>query len=199
MPDPVPGHSPSPKSAEIIELLALVRQGDKNAEGRLIETLYADLKKLAAYFLRAEAKAQSISPTLLVNEAYLRIFGTQAPELKDRQHFLALSSQVMRRILVDRARQRSSKKRGEGQQETLNEILIAVEDNPDQILAVDQSLSRLASFAPRAARVVEMRYFGGLEDSEIAEVLETSIRTVRRDWAMSRAWFLTNLEPLANS
>ena len=194
-----PLRSPSPQSAEINRLLALVRHGDRDAEGLLYEALYTDLKKLAARFLFNEGNAQSISPTVLVNEAYLRIFGSTPPDLKDRNHFLALSCQVMRRLLVDRARSRNRQKRGAGKAETLTDFLAAVEDNPDQILAVDQSLGRLASFAPRAAKIVEMRYFGGLEDNEIAQVLDTSVRTVRRDWAMSRAWFLTELGSSAST
>jgi len=194
MSDPSKLSTPSPESIEIARLLALVRHGDRDAESRLFEALYTDLKRLAAKFILNEGRAQSLSPTALVNEAYLRIFGSTHPDLKDRHHFLALSCQVMRRLLVDRARSRNSQKRRAGKAETLTDLLVAVEDNPDQILAVDQSLGRLAAFAPRAAKIVEMRYFGGLEDSEIAQVLETSVRTVRRDWAMSRAWFLSELD-----
>lgn len=197
MSDPSQLRSPSPESVEIAQLLALVRQGDRAAEGRLFDALYADLKRLAAKFILNEGRVQSLSPTALVNEAYLRIFGSTPPDLKDRHHFLALSCQVMRRLLVDRARTRNTRKRSGGKAETLSDFLVAVEENPDQILAVDQSLGRLAVFAPRAAKVVEMRYFGGLEDAEIAEVLETSVRTIRRDWAMSRAWFLSELDTSA--
>jgi len=185
---------PSPDSAEIVMLLELLRNGDRTAEQRLLEVLYSDLKKLAARFLLNEGQPQSLSPTALVNETYLRIFGSSTPDFKDRRHFLALSCQVMRHFLVDRARNRRSKKRGAGKVQTLTDLLVAVEDNPDQILAVDQALSRLSTFAPRAAKVVEMRFFGGLEDAEIAGLLDASIRTIRRDWAMSKAWLYNELD-----
>jgi RNA polymerase sigma factor (TIGR02999 family) len=199
MSEPSQLRPPSPQSGEITRLLALVRRGDRQAEGPLLDALYSDLKKLAARFLFQEGNAQTLTPTALVNEAYLRIFGATPPDIKDRHHFLALSCQVMRRLLVDRARSRNRQKRGAGKAETLTDFLAVVEDNPDQILAVVQSLGRLAAFAPRAAKVVEMRYFGGLEDAEIAEVLETSVRTIRRDWAMSRAWFLSELNSSTSS
>lgn len=199
MSDALEPNPPSPESAEIARLLALVREGDRQAEKQIFDVLYKDLKRLAAKFVLQEAPGQSLSPTSLVNEVYLRIFGSKPPDLKDRHHFLALSCQVMRRFLVDRARSRNRQKRGAGMVETLTEFHSVVEQDPDQLLAIDQSLGRLASFAPRAAKVVEMRYFGGLEDVEIAEVLAVSIRTVRRDWAMSRAWLLSHLDGSASN
>ncbi len=193
---------PSPASVEIARLLMLVGQGDRDAEALLFETLYHDLRRLAARFLQGESPGQTLSPTVLVNEVYLRIFGAAPPNLKDRHHFFALSSRVMRRLLVDRARSRGTLKRFGGKETTLTEFIVATEEHPDQLLAVDQALQRLSAFAPRAAKVVEMRFFGGMENTEIAGVLDTSEKTIQRDWSMSKAWLfkeLVTLSPNANN
>ncbi len=181
-------------SGEVTRLLTLIREGNRLAEEQLFEVLYQDLHRLAAKFLQSEVKGQTLSPTALVNETYLRIFGSAPPLIKDRHHFFALSCQVMRRLLVDRARGRASLKRYGGKREELTDVFKASEESPDQIIAVDRALTRLSTFAPRAAKIVEMRFFGGMEVSEIAQALDTSERTVRRDWSMSKAWLFKELE-----
>jgi RNA polymerase sigma factor (TIGR02999 family) len=184
--DPVREETAS--AADVTALLASVREGNRRAEEQLLRILYRDLRKVAAAHLRREVSPGSMSPTGLVNEAYLRIFGSNLPSLNDRKHFLAFSSTVMRRILVDRARRRKASKRASGKEETLSGIGVADASDPDLILSVDQALGRLAEFAPRAARVVELRFFGGLELKDVALAIDSSERTVHRDWLMAKNW-----------
>jgi RNA polymerase sigma-70 factor, ECF subfamily len=179
--------------SEASRLLGRMRQGDLEAAEELYRLLYADLRRIAARQLRREGRAVTLSPTALVNEAYLRAFAHGVPVIEDRHHFLALSSQVMRRLLVDRARKRKSLKRDGGPPETLRDLLLRDSHDPELILEVDLALQRLALFAPRAVQIVEMRYFAGMEVHEVAEVLATSERTVAREWSMARSWLFEEL------
>ena len=189
-------HSRSPESVEVQGLLLRLRDGDRAAESRLLELLYSDLRRLAARFIAGEAKNASLSPTGLVNEMYVRLIGGRTLEANDRKHFLALSCRVMRRLLVDRARARKRLRRSGGDPISFTDVMAAQESDSDEIILVDQALGRLAAFAPRAAKIVELRYFGGLADAEIAAVLDTSVRTVLRDWSMAKAWLLEELASL---
>jgi RNA polymerase sigma factor (TIGR02999 family) len=164
-------------------------------DGRALDTLvplvYRELRAIAHRQLGGALPAQggsaTLSPTALVHEAYLKLAGDPRRSWRDRTHFLALAAVAMRHILVDRARARTALKRGGGlAQVTLDEGALAGEDQPEALLALDAALEELASLAPRLARVVELRFYGGLSEGEIAEVLGVTTRTVQRDWAKAR-------------
>jgi RNA polymerase sigma-70 factor, ECF subfamily len=183
---------PASDEESVTELLAAWREGDERAAARLLETVYASLKRIALAQLRGERAGHTLQPTALVHEAYLRLLGQQAIDWRDRAHFFGLAAVTMRRILVDHARKRNSKKRGDGQVRPLTvSTSVAGEEGPlgdVELLDLDRALTRFAEESPRAARVVELRYFAGLELEEIAAALETSLRTVERDWRFARAW-----------
>jgi RNA polymerase sigma factor (TIGR02999 family) len=149
---------------------------------------------MAAHLMQNEREGASLQPTALVHELYLRLIGVQNIQGEDRAHFFALCAQLMRHILVDAARARSAKKRG-GDQRCINlEALPELGSKYDkQLIALNDELDRLMTFDPRKARVVELRYFGGLSVAEIAAVLNVSAETITRDWRMARAWLMKNL------
>jgi RNA polymerase sigma-70 factor (ECF subfamily) len=172
----------------ITELLGDLRNGDQQAQQRLAPLVYDELHKIAARHMRRERPEHTLQPTALVNEAYMRLV-EPGREWKDRLHFFALACQIMRRILVDHARQHRAEKRGgDWRKVTLDAIPLASDLSFDQILALDEALSRLAEWDARQGRVVELRFFGGLTEDEIAEVLGVSARSVKRDWKLARAW-----------
>ena len=179
---------------EVSQLLELIHEGDRAAEGRLFDLLYSDLRRLAAHQLRNERSGHTLQPTALVHEVYVRIFAQNPPETRTRAHFMALAAQVMRRLLVDHARTKSAKKRG-GRPETLplEQALVYDSRNSSEFLMVHEALERLRQWDPRQSRIVELRYFGGMSEEEIAEYLGVSSRTVKRDWAMARAWLHAEL------
>jgi RNA polymerase sigma-70 factor, ECF subfamily len=187
----------TPASEQITAWLTNWREGDLNASERLFGVVYPQLRRIAARFLHNERGDHTLEPNALVNELYLRLLGAAPIDFKDRAHFFAIAAQTMRRILIDYARARVADKRG-GEQQRLS--LSAVEGwNPvnrnEDILELDQVLSKLEKADPRAARVVELRFFGGLQEDEIAEVLNISIITVKRDWKVARAWLIARLQP----
>ena len=183
---PVPG--------EVSLLLERILGGDRSAEGRLFDILYGDLRRMAAYQLRKERSDHTLQPSALVNEVYLKIFGQNRPEARSRAHFMALAAQVMRRYLVDHARTKKADKRGHHPQMVpIENALIYDERRSDEFLAVHDALERLREWAPRQSQIVEMRYFGGMSEDEIGEYLKISSRTVKRDWAMARAWLHAEL------
>ena len=174
-------------------LLRAWRDGDELARERLIERVYSELRKIAGAQMRGERRAQTIEVTGLVHEAFLRLADQRHVDWRDRVHFFGLASTCMRRVLVDRARARSAAKRNpEGYAFTEEGPSSAT--SPEQLIDLDRALERFAVEHPRLARVVEMRYFAGLELAEIGEVLGISERTVKRDWAFARAWLLEELE-----
>jgi RNA polymerase sigma factor (TIGR02999 family) len=180
-------------SAEVTELLRAWRTGDLEAEERLIGVLYDELHGMAQRRLRRE-QATTLQTTALVHEAYLRLIDQRRVEWRDRGHFLALAATMMRRVLVDRARARQADKRGAGEAAiTLTDVAEVGVDPAVEVLEVDQALKRLAASFPRPARVVELRFFGGLELEEIGEVVGVTERTVKRDWAFARAWLAREL------
>ena len=157
----------------------------------LVPLLYGELRAIAHRHLAARGGARANGSTLvttaLVHEAYLKLAGGARSAWRDRTHFLAVAAVAMRQILVDRARSRASLKRGAWQgRVTLEEDALAADDQPDALLAIDDALDRLAAVAPRLARVVELRFYGGLSEEEIAAYLEVTPRTVQRDWAKAR-------------
>lgn len=179
-------------------LLAEIRNGNNDALPRLIPLVYQELKRLAAHCLRDEREGHTLQPTALVNEAYLRLAG-QTGGWQNRAHFMAVAAQLMRRILVDYARQRVAAKRGGGVVPVeLDTVQIA--DRVEQLeetLAIDDALARLAALDAQQARVVEMRYFGGMTVEETAAALALSPRTVKRDWALAKAWLRVEISSRA--
>ncbi len=173
------------------------RPGDQARTGpdeRLLTLAYEELHRLANEYMRREREDHTLSPTALVNEAWLRLSGLAGVEVRDREHFLALSAQAMRRVLVDHARRKRSEKRG-GQRERVEVetgILLARGTSED-VLAVDEALARLAELSPRQARVVELRFFAGLEFEEVARVLSLSLSTIEREWRVARAFLQATL------
>jgi RNA polymerase sigma-70 factor, ECF subfamily len=179
---------------EVSQLLGRIKDGDRSAEERLFALLYTDLRRMAAYQLRRERSDHTLQPTALVHEVYVKVFGQAPPEARTRGHFMALVAQVMRRFLVDHARTKRAEKRG-GRQEALSLDQVFVYDtrHSEEFLAVHEALERLREWAPRQSQIVELRYFGGMSEEEIAEYLNVSSRTVKRDWAMARAWLHAEL------
>jgi RNA polymerase sigma-70 factor, ECF subfamily len=157
--------------------------------------VYDELHGLAHHYMTQEQGNQTLQTTALVNEAFLRLVKAKEIDWKDRNHFYAISANVMRRILVDLARTRGSRKRGGGRKEVSldTDLPVTIEHDPD-LVALDEALNALAELDPRKAKVVELHFFGGLSWSETAEVLEVSPNTVRRDWGVAKVWLLCELK-----
>jgi RNA polymerase sigma factor (TIGR02999 family) len=172
-----------------------MRLGSKDALARLIPLVYRELRRLAGYYMRDERASHTLQPTALVHEAFLRLVGQNRANWQNRAQFMAVAAQLMRRILVDHARRRATSKRG-GARVALDETKLyqgAPIGQAEEILAVDEVLDRLGRLDSQQARVVELRYFGGLSVDETAEAIGVSPRTVKRDWAMARAWLREEL------
>jgi RNA polymerase sigma factor (TIGR02999 family) len=185
---------------EITLLLEKRRAGDPLAEEKLVELVYPRLRRLAASFIGRERRGHTLQATALVHEAYLRILPEKDRTLVNRSHFFALAARIMRQILVDHARGKSAqKRRGALQMVTLEESHAIAPARPVDLIDLDTALARLAEFDPRKTQIVELRYFGGLSNEEIAEVLEVSDRTVKREWSLARAWLMEQLEPSGRS
>jgi RNA polymerase sigma-70 factor, ECF subfamily len=183
----------------VTELLAKINAGDRAAVEQLMEELYPELKKVAARIFRNERRNHTLQPTALVNEAYLRVFGSQTIDWRDRAHFFAIMATHIRRLLVDHGRAWRAEKRGAGGVKIpLEDAHPTVPGISEKYVALDEALAALEQEDPRAARVVELRYFGGLTDAESAEVLGVAIPTVRRDWVWARSWLFDRLGPLAS-
>jgi RNA polymerase sigma factor (TIGR02999 family) len=177
------------------DLLTDIRSGQRASLDRLVPLVYAELRAIAHRHLGAQGRGGTLSTTALVHEAYLKLVDQSRANWRDRAHFLALASVAMRHVLVDRAKARAALKRGGGQRPfTLDEQDLAGDEHPEALLQLDEALERLASVEPRLARVVECRFFGGLTETEIAEVLAVTERTVQRDWAKARMLLRRALE-----
>ncbi|HSN72511.1 MAG TPA: sigma-70 family RNA polymerase sigma factor [Steroidobacteraceae bacterium] len=190
----------------VTELLVAWGQGDRAALEELTRVVYAELRRLAHHYMKRQRSDHTLQTTALVNEAYLRLTNQDRPSFANRAHFLAVAATAMRQILVDHARASLRQKRGGGAREvSLDEAALVSPEPMREILDLNDALGRLATLDSRKARVVELKYFGGLEQEEIAEVLNVSIVTVRRDWVFSRAWLYSELraagsaEPVADS
>jgi RNA polymerase sigma factor (TIGR02999 family) len=167
------------------EVLEGLRTGGQEALDRLFPMVYRELRAIA--HRHVARKNGTLATTEVVHEVYLRLVDQSHANWRDRAHFFALASAAMRHVLVDRARARASRKRGgERRQVTLDDEMLAVENDVESLLAIDEALTRLGEMEPRLARVVECRFYGGLSEEEIAEVLGTNVRTVQRDWAKAR-------------
>ncbi|WP_213803724.1 ECF-type sigma factor [Granulicella sp. dw_53] len=185
-----------PSDHDITRLLRELRTGGPTADERLIRAVYKDLRRLAASYLRKEGDDESLQPTELVNEAYLGLADKDKVAWQNRSHFFAVSAKIMRHILVDRARARLAAKRGDGLQRVeLEETLLAAPVTSIQALSVHEALERFEKISPRQAQIIELRYFGGRSNAEIAEILGIADRTVKRDVASALAWFFRELQP----
>lgn len=177
---------------ELDDLTSLLRAwsgGDAEAEAKLLPLVYDQLRRQAAHQLRRERPGHSLSPTVVVNELYLRLQGQERTVWTNRAQFFAVASRLIRRVLVDHARERMARKRAGGwQRVTLVEDVAGMAPREVDLLALDEALAELAALDPRRARLVELRYFGGLDLEETAAALEVSAATVSREWALARAW-----------
>ncbi len=183
----------SPDSRSVTHLLRAAREGDEVAMDRALALVYEDLRGLARGHIGRERAGHTLGATALVHESYLRLVGSAAMQAVDRAHFLAIASRSMRQVLVDHARKVQAEKRGGGlHHTTLQDGSASIELNPEELLALDAAL---ATLEPRQRQVVEYRFFGGMEETEIATVLDVSERTVRRDWVKARAWLYSALYP----
>lgn len=183
---------------EITQLLRAWNEGDASALERLTPLVYQELHRQAHRHLARERGTPSLQTSVLVNEAYLRLVDAKQVNWQNRAHFFGVSARVMRQILVDFARQRDSQKRGGaislvGLEDTPNQGLNIAQTRSADLVALDDALNVLASLNPRHSQIVELRFFGGLSEAEIAEVLHVSERTVRSDWRVARAWLQRQL------
>ena len=182
------------RSGEITGLLKAWSGGDQAALEQLVDQVYHELRRIARRYMRNERAGNTLQTTALVNEVYLRLVDVQSVDWQQRAQFFAIAAQMMRRILVDAARSRGSHKRGAGAVKVnVDEALIASPERDSSLLALDDALDTFANLMPRQAKVVELRYFGGLSEGDIAQVLSTSTRTVRRDWDFAKSWLTREL------
>lgn len=183
------------RPGDVTKLLWRMRDGDPRAEAELVGLVYTELHRIAARMMRAERDDHTLQPTALVNEAYLRLLAADNSDWKNRAHFFGVAAQIMRRILVDYARaHRSEKRGGRVQRVELESWDVPLSENCDYLIAVNDALARLADMDPRQGRIVELRFFVGLSEEEIGEVLRLSPRTVRREWKVARAWLYSELK-----
>jgi RNA polymerase sigma factor (TIGR02999 family) len=183
------------EQAQITVLLSEWRGGDDEAGRQLVAAVYRELRRLAAIYLRKESNAVTLQPTALVNELCVGILSRPAVSCENRLHFLHLAAQQMRRLIVDHARRRKGLKRGGDQIHfTLDEARDRAIPFDERIGDLDEALTRLEKLDPRPASVVEMRFFGGLAEQEIGEILGISVATVKREWEFARSWLLAQLE-----
>jgi RNA polymerase sigma factor (TIGR02999 family) len=187
-------HMAAPTANEITRLLRAWDSGDREALDKLIPVVYGELRRAARQYMAREAPGRTVQPTEVVNEVYLRLADLKGVGWKDRTHFFALCSRMMRRILTDFARSRHSRKRGgEAIRVSLEEVMPMSREMNIDWLALDHALNALAQFDERKCRVVELRFFGGLNFDEAAAVLGVSTLTVKRDWKTAKVWLLREL------
>jgi len=176
-------------SGEVTQLLRELKNGHPEAAERLIPLVYDELHRLAARYMAREAPDHTLQPTALINEAYLRLVDQTRVDWQGRAHFIGVAAQMMRRILINHARDRNAARRGGGwDRVALEDDLLAAPTQMAEWLAIDEALQRLAAKDEQQCRVVELRFFGGLTAEETAEVLGVSAKTVQREWKMARAW-----------
>ena len=178
----------------ITDLLAEVRLGNSKAASRLIEAVYGELKRLAAYHMRAERRNHTLQTTALVNEACMRLLGPKAIAYQDRAHFMAVAAQQMRRVLVDHARGVRAQKRGDpGARIRLEDAHTVMSPQGAELPELDSLLDQLAKLDPRAAKAVELKFFGGFTDKEAAGVMGISLPALRRDWEFAKTWLYSKM------
>ncbi len=179
---------------DITQLLLAWHEGDRGALDDLMPIVYDELRKIAASYMRRQSPGHSLQTTALVNEAYLRLIDSRRVNWQNRTHFFAISAQLMRRVLVDFARSKNALKRGgAGVRVTFDEAMQVPAKKGTDVAALDSALDELAKLSKRQSQIVELRFFGGLTEEEIGELLGLSTRTVRRDWSVARAWLFRRL------
>ena len=179
---------------EVTRILTAIEHGDARVAEQLLPVVYDELRRLAARKLAGEAVGNTLQPTALVHEAYMRLVGSGDPGWDGRRHFFAAAAEAMRRVLIDRARARNSRKRGGDARRTeLSPTHLRVDGVPDDILALDEALTRLAAEDPTKAELVKLRFFAGLSVSEAAGLLGISTSSVDRYWAYARAWLFDEM------
>jgi RNA polymerase sigma factor (TIGR02999 family) len=190
--------TPAPAAQEVTQLLADWSQGDQAALEKLTPLVYEELRRLAHHYMERQAHGHTLQTTALVNEAYLRLAEQSRPSFTNRSHFFAIAAKAMRQILVNHAIAQRRQKRGGGADKVeLDEGALISPEQPTAILDLNDALERLATLDLRKAHVVELKYFGGLTQDEVAEVLKISPKTVRRDWVFARAWLHSELHNVA--
>jgi RNA polymerase sigma factor (TIGR02999 family) len=187
-------------SAEITALIRAWRAGDQTALDRVTPMVYNELRRIAKRYMRNQCAAQTLQTTALLHEAYLHLINAKNTGWRDRAHFFAVSAQIMRRILIDAARARASQKRGGGVEHVSHSTAVNLDELPaldsgrsPELLALEDAMTRLEQMDGRKARVVELRFYGGLSVEETAEVLKVSPQTVMRDWRLVRVWLAREL------
>jgi len=194
----IQSETPQTNPQDVTQLLADWSHGDRAALEKLTPLVYEELRRLAHHFMGEQPPDHTLQTTALVNEAYLRLADQRRPNFTNRSHFLAVAAKAMRQILLNYAKASRRQKRGAGASKVeLDEAALMSPEQPTAILNLDDALERLATLDPRAAQGVELRYFGGLKQEEIAEVLKISTVTVRRDWVFARAWLYRELHNAA--
>jgi RNA polymerase sigma factor (TIGR02999 family) len=183
-----------PRSVEVTGLLKAWSAGDPAALDRLAAHVYDELRRIARRYMGKERAGNTLQATALVNEVYLRLADVKDIDFEQRAQFFAVAAQMMRRILVDAARARGTHKRGGGAiKVNVDETAVLAPERESSLVALDDALEAFSKLAPRQAKVVELRYFGGLTEEETAEALKISVRTVRRDWDLAKSWLMREL------
>ncbi|MGA2534957.1 MAG: sigma-70 family RNA polymerase sigma factor [Terracidiphilus sp.] len=183
------------ESQEVTLLLSALTHGDEGAASKLMPVVYNELRRLAGSYMRRERSDHTLQATALVHEAYIKLIDQRSVNWQSRAHFFGVSAQLMRRILIDHARGHTREKRGGDQKKvSLEDVVLFAERQADELLAVDDSLNALAKIDPRQARVVELRFFGGLSVEEAADVLGVSPKTIKREWSVAKAWLAADLK-----
>jgi RNA polymerase sigma factor (TIGR02999 family) len=184
----------TPGSHEITQLLLAWSKGDREALDRLFPLVYAELRRMAKSYMRKERAGHTLQTTALIHEAYIRLIDACQVEWRNRAHFFGVAARAMRQILVEMARERGCQKRGGGaRQVSLDEGMVIDAGLDEDLVSLDEALGALAQFDARKAQIVEMRFFGGLTEEEIAAALDVSPETVRRDWRLARSWLRRKL------
>lgn len=181
-------------TGEITRLLTEITNGNTRAVDELMPLVYSELRKMARRYLRRERRDHTLQPTALVHEAYLKLVDQKGADWQSRAHFFAVAARIMRRILIDYARGHDADKRGGRMAKLSLDVVDAVQKQQyPQLIVLDEVLSRLEACDPRQGRIVELRFFGGLTEEAIAEVIGISVRTVKRDWKVARAWLFREM------
>jgi len=175
--------------AGVTQLLIRAEKGDRAALDEMLPLVYGELRRLANFYLSKERPGHTLQPTALVHEAYMRLIDQQHVDWKNRAHFFGLAAEMMRRILTNHARDRAADKRGgKSERVSLSKVHASSEMKDIELIALDDALKQLSAMDPRKSRIVELKFFSGLTTEEIAEVLQISVATVKREWAVARAW-----------
>jgi len=190
-----PKKAEEPEPSNVTALLNRMRGGDREAGDEVAGLVYEELHRIASREMRHEREGHTLQTTALVHEAYMRLAGSESLEIQNRGHFFAVASRQMRRILVDHARSSGAQRRGGSAIKVeLDKLQIAAAERSIDVILLDESLRELERLEPRAAKVVELRYFGGYTDKEVVEALGVSLATVRREWEFARSWLFDKMQ-----